>query len=108
MLIEGYYSVIVNLFGIKKCACAGGFLTENNKANAAIGAQVAWHRYEPAGITGILEQFFSSHDMRARGKQDHGLIIHDAASSASLRTALAAVLISSGVLNTPGEKRMEP
>jgi hypothetical protein len=108
MLIQGNYSVIVNLFGIKKSDCACGFLTENNKANAAIGTQVTWHRYEPAGISCIFEQFFCAHDMRACGKQDHGLVIHDAASLAMQRTASAAVLISSGLVNTPGEKRMEP
>ena len=81
MLIQGNYSVIVNLFGIKKCACADGFVLQNNKADAAVRAQMARYRYEPAGKAGIFEQFFSAHDMRACGKQDHGLITHDAASS---------------------------
>jgi len=61
---------------MKKCACAVGFLTENNKANAAIGAQMARYRYEPAGKAGIFEQLFSAHDMRACREQDHGLITH--------------------------------
>ena len=65
MLIQGNYRVIVNLFGMKKSACAAGFVLQNNKADAAVRAQMAWYRYEPAGKAGIFEQFFSAHDMRA-------------------------------------------